>query len=76
MLAYVIRLRDSKNGLTNKSLRSTRARVKLEQLDKQPRSQALRSCGDEDPGRGWSRVTRISRDKFELYRGRGRKGAY
>ena len=23
----------------------------------QPRSQALRSCGDEDPGRGWSRVT-------------------
>ena len=33
-LACVIRLRDSKNGLTNKSLRSTQARVKLEQLDK------------------------------------------
>ena len=42
----------------------------------QPCSQALCSCGGEDPGRGWSHVTRISRDKFEIYRGRGRKGAY
>ena len=41
----------------------------------QPRSQALRSCKGEDPGRSWSRVTRISRDKFEIYRGRGGRGA-
>ena len=36
----------------------------------QSRPQAFCSCRGEDPGQSWSRVTRILRDKFEIYRGR------
>ena len=46
----------------------------MEYSETQPRSQALPFFEETDPGRGWSRVTRILRGKLKMISGRGSRG--